>query len=101
MRDKLSLAAGILIGLTFLASGTGKVLGLEEIPAQVVDFISNTIPDIFLTPATVYFLFNVLIPYIFPWAELVLGCLLIIGFMPRLMAVLCLPLILAFGGTNV
>ena len=101
MRDKLSLAAGILIGLTFLASGTGKVLGLEEVPAQVVDFISSVIPDIFLTPATVYFLFNVLIPYILPWAELVLGCLLIIGFMPRLMAVLCLPLILAFGGTNV
>jgi len=101
MRDKTSLAAGILIGLTFLASGTGKVLGLEEVPAQVVDFISNSIPDIFLTPATVYFLFNVLIPYILPWAELVLGCFLIIGFMPRLMAVLCLPLILAFGGTNV
>ena len=97
----LSLIAAIIIGLTFLLSGTGKVAGFEETPAQVVDFITSIVPEFFLTPLTVAFLYKVLIPYIIPWLELILGVLLVIGFMPRLIAILCLPLLLAFMGTNI
>jgi len=100
-RDIISLVAGVLIGLTFLVSGTGKILGVVETPAQVVDFIGNFLPGIFITPAIIYFIFDILIPVVIPWAELILGACLLIGFLPRLMAVLCLPLLLAFMGTNV
>ena len=95
-----SLVAGLLIGITFLASGTGKVAGFEETPAQVVGFITSIVPEIFLTPLTISFLYKIFIPYIMPCAELILGLLLIIGFMPRLIAILCLPLLVAFMGTN-
>lgn len=98
---KVALVASILIGVTFLVSGTGKIAGVEETPAQVVDFITSIVPEFFLTPLTISFLYQIFIPYIVPWAEVILGLLLIIGFMPRLMAVLCLPLLLAFMGTNI
>ena len=96
----ISLVASVLIGLTLLVSGTGKILGVEETPAQVVDFISNFLPGIFITPATLDFLFYIFVPLIIPWTELILGACLLIGFLPRLMAVLCLPLLIAFMGTN-
>lgn len=99
-RNTISLVASALIGITFLVSGTGKIIGVEETPAQVVDFISNFLPAIFITPATIYFLFYIFVPHIMPWAEVILGACLLIGFLPRLMAVLCLPLLLAFMGTN-
>jgi peroxiredoxin/uncharacterized membrane protein YphA (DoxX/SURF4 family) len=99
-RNIISLVASVLIGLTLLVSGTGKILGVEETPAQVVDFISNFLPGIFITPATLYFLFYIFVPLVIPWTELILGACLLIGFLPRLMAVLCLPLLSAFMGTN-
>lgn len=100
IKDRISLAAGIFMGLTLLASGTGKILAAGEVPAQVLDFVSNTVPAIFLTPAVISFLINTFIPYVIPWAEFILGACLLIGFLPRLMAILCLPLIFAFLGTN-
>ncbi|MBM3118516.1 MAG: redoxin domain-containing protein [Chloroflexi bacterium] len=99
-RGRINLVASILIGLTLLVSGTGKILGIEETPAQVVDFISNFLPSIFITPATIYFLFDVFVPVVIPWVEVILGACLLIGFLPRLMAVLYLPLLAAFMGTN-
>ncbi|MBN2462535.1 MAG: redoxin domain-containing protein [Dehalococcoidia bacterium] len=99
-RSIISLVASVLIGLTLLVSGTGKIVGAEGVPAQIVDFISNIIPDIFITPATLSFLYNILIPHVFPWAEFILGACLLIGFLPRLMAVLTIPLLLSFLGTN-
>ncbi len=99
-RNIISLVASVLIGLTLLVSGTGKIVGAEGVPAQIVDFISNIIPDIFITPATLSFLYNILIPHVFPWAEFILGACLLIGFLPRLMAVLTIPLLLSFLGTN-
>jgi peroxiredoxin/uncharacterized membrane protein YphA (DoxX/SURF4 family) len=99
-RGRISLVASILIGLTLLVSGTGKIIGLEETPAQVIDFISNFLPSIFITPATIYFLFDIFVPLVIPWAEVILGACLLIGFLPRLMAILTIPLLLAFMGTN-
>jgi peroxiredoxin/uncharacterized membrane protein YphA (DoxX/SURF4 family) len=98
--DRVSLVAGIFIGLTFLVSGTGKIFASEKVPAQVLDFISNVMPEILVSPTTIDFLYSIFIPYIIPWAELILGCCLLIGFMPRLMAALSLPLFSVFLGTN-
>ena len=100
-RTIVYLAASLFISLTFLVSSTGKVFGFEEVSSQIVDFISYITPDILLTPSIVFFLFSIFIPYIFPWIEFLLGCFLIIGFMPRFMAVLCLPVLAAFIGTNI
>lgn len=100
IRDRTSLVAGMLMGLTFLASGTGKILAKGEVPAQILDFISNAVPTIFMTPTLIHFLINIFIPYVIPWAEFILGACLLIGFLPRLMAILSLPLVFAFLGTN-
>ena len=100
-RSISSLVASILIALVFLASGTGKAFGFGEVPGQTMDFIGYIVPDMLLTPTTVIFIYDIFIPYILPWTELVLGCLLLIGFVPRLIAVLCLPLSLALMGNNI
>lgn len=99
--DKASLAASILIGLVFLASGSGKLLAPHEAPGQLIDFISAVIPEAVLIPWVLHFLYNILVPYILPSAELILSIMLLIGFVPRLAAALCIPLVIAFASTNV
>lgn len=99
-RGIISLIASVVIGVTLLVSGTGKILASGEVSAQVLDFITNVTPEVFITPATIHFLINILVPHIIPWLEFILGSCLIIGFAPRLIAVLCLPLLTAFLGTN-
>ena len=101
VKDIISLVAGLLIAFTFIASGTGKLFGGMETPAQVMAFINATIPEALLTPFFVDFLYKVLVPVVFPWAELILGIALLIGLMPRLAAVLALPMIAAFMATNI
>ena len=99
-KARVSLVASILIGLVLLASGTGKIIGYGEVPGQTIEFLGHVIPMSILTPGVVFFLYDILIPYIIPWVELVMGCFLIIGFAPRLMAVISLPLTLVFMGNN-
>jgi len=96
-----SLASSLLIGLVFLASGSGKLLAPHEAPGQVVDFISAIAPQALLTPWVLHFLYNILVPYILPSAELILGIMLLIGLVPRLAAILCIPLVIAFASTNI
>ena len=100
-KDIISLAAGLLIGFTFIASGTGKLFGDFETPAQVIGFINAMMPDVLLTPPIVSFFYKILVPIVFPWAELILGIALVVGFMPRLAALFTLPMIAAFMGTNI
>ena len=100
-RNIISLIAIIILGITFIVSGTGKLLGLEEVPSQITDFINAIIPSFMLTPGMIYFLYHILIPHLFPWAELILGLFILIGFVPRLIAILYLPLLLSFLGTNI
>ena len=97
----VSLVAAILLGLIFIASGTGKLFGDIETSAQVISFINDILPEALLIPPVIYFIYNILVPYLFPIAELVLGVCLLIGFVPALAALLSLPLLLVFMATNI
>jgi peroxiredoxin/uncharacterized membrane protein YphA (DoxX/SURF4 family) len=101
VREYSSLIAGLLIGLTFLASGTGKLLGELETSSQVMNFIYAVLPEFLLSPWLLHFIVKIVVPYIFPIAELLLGILLLLGFVPRLSALLCIPLSAIFAATNV
>ena len=100
-KDIISLLAGLLIAFTFIASGTGKLFGDMETPAQIMAFINAIIPEALLTPLFIDFIYKILVPVIFPWAELILGMALLTGLMPRLAAAFTLPLLTAFMGTNI
>jgi uncharacterized membrane protein YphA (DoxX/SURF4 family) len=99
-RATVSLVAGILIGLTFLLSGSGKVFGYGEMPGQTMNFIASIIPDAWLTPQLAFFIGDIFFPYIIPWTELCLGILLLVRIWPRFWAALTLPLTAAFMANN-
>ncbi len=101
IRFIISLVACILIGVTLIFSGTGKLLEFGEMPGQTAEFIGRVIPDAWLTSTTVFLIYDVLIPYVLPVAELVLGIMLLIGFVPPLIAVLVIPLTLLFMANNI
>jgi uncharacterized membrane protein YphA (DoxX/SURF4 family) len=100
VRSIVSLVASILLGLTLLIAGSGKVFGFGEMPGQTMKFIGAILPDSLLTPGLAYFIGDILFPYIIPWTELSLGILLLLRIWPRLIAALCLPLIAAFMANN-
>ena len=84
----LVVVSAILLGLTLLVSGTGKLPGQTE-------FIDALLKS-FWTPVVAYF-----IGYCLPWVETGLGILLLLGFFPRIAAVLSFPLALGFMANNV
>lgn len=96
----MSLVAGILIGITFLVSGSGKAFGYGEMPGQTIQFIANVIPLAWLTPKFVLFLTDIFFPIILPWTELCLGILLLTRIWPRFFAAITLPLTAAFMANN-
>jgi uncharacterized membrane protein YphA (DoxX/SURF4 family) len=100
VRATTSLVASILVGLTLLIAGSGKVFGFGEMPGQTMQFLGWAIPDALLTPGVALFIGDIFLPYIIPWIELALGILLILRIWPRLIAVLCLPLTMAFMANN-
>lgn len=86
-RGLVSLGSSIVLGLILLVSGSGKVPGQTE-------FIDALLKS-FWTPPLAY-----VISHYLPWVEIVLGVLLLIGVLPRIAAVLCLPLIAGFIANN-
>jgi len=97
----VSLVACILVGLTLIASGSGKAIGFGEVPGQTAEFVGDVLPAAFINSTTVFIIYEIFIPYIFPAAELILGIFLLIGFVPRLTAVICIPLTLLFMSNNI
>jgi uncharacterized membrane protein YphA (DoxX/SURF4 family) len=100
VRSIVSLVASILVGLTLLLAGSGKVFGFGEMPGQTMQFIGAIMPDAWLTPGVAYFIGDIFFPYLIPWTELCLGILLLLHIWPRLMATISLPLTVAFMVNN-
>lgn len=90
-----------MVGVTLIVAGTGKAIGFGEVPGQTVEFIGDVLPAAFINSTAVFIIYEVFIPYVFPGVEMILGIFLLIGFVPRLAAVICLPLTLAFMSNNI
>jgi len=99
VRSVISIVACMLIGLTLIFAGAGKLADLGQIPGQT-EFLDRLIPDFLLTPEFARFIGTVLIPWILPSVETIFGLLLVIGIWPRLVALLVLPLVLGFMANN-
>jgi len=100
LRSTINLVASILLGLTLLIAGSGKVFGFGEMPGQTMQFIGAILPDAWLTPKVAIFFGDILFPCIIPWAELSLGIFLLLSIWPRLMAAISLSLLTAFMANN-
>ncbi len=87
IRDRVALVSTILLGITLLVAGSGKVPGQTEF----IDILLGS----FWTPTLAYF-----IGYFLPWIEIILGVLLLLGVYSRIAAALCLPLIAGFIVNN-
>ena len=81
------VTSAVLVGLTLLISGTGKIPGQTE-------FIWALLKS-FWTPGMAYFIGSYL-----PWIEIILGVLLIFGILPRMAAALFLPVAAGFIANN-
>jgi len=97
----VSIASAILLGLILIASGTGKLFGDIETSSQVMAFINDLLPEALLVPPVIFFIYNILVPYLFPIAELILGLCLLIGLVPAMAALISLPLMLVFMATKI
>ena len=99
VRGIISIVACILIGLTLIFAGGGKLANLGTIPGQT-EFLDRFIPDFLMTPDFARFIGLVMIPWILPITEVILGLLLVIGLWPRFIAILVLPMVLGFMANN-
>ena len=99
VRSVISIVACLLIGLTLIFAGGVKLANLGQIPGQT-EFLDRFIPDFLMTPDFARFIGLVVIPWILPIAELLIGLMLVIGLWPRFMAILVLPLTLGFMANN-
>ena len=79
----IAIGASIILGMTFIFSGLGKLLGLEELLATtwLLPVISQELGTI--------------IAYVLPWFELLLGIVLIAGICTLLAASFAFPLVLS------
>ncbi len=80
----LTLGASMVLGLVFVTAGVGKLVGQSA-------FLLNIQSVSFFPP-----IFVAIIGYWLPWAELVLGLLLIAGVFTQLVALVSTALVAAF-----
>ena len=83
-----SAVASIILGLVFIFSGVGKLL-------HQIDFLNTLLNNSFLTTFLAY-----VVAYALPWAELILGALLIAGISVKLMASLSAVIVAGFVASN-
>lgn len=88
-RNLLSLAAGLALALILLAAGVGKLLAQTEFAGVLL--VQTFLPEGIAK----------LVGYSVPIAEITIGGFLLVGFYPKLMAVLSLPLSFTFMANNV
>ena len=82
------LTSTIIIGITLIISGTGKLPGQTE--------FADALLKSFWTPSTAY----VIVHYL-PWLETILGILLLLGIFPGITAPICLLRFAGFISNNV
>ena len=99
VRSVISIVACLIVGLTLILAGGGKLANLGQVPGQT-EFLDRFIPDFLMTPDFARFIGLVFIPWILPIAEILIGLALVIGIWPRLIAILFLPLVLGFMANN-
>ena len=80
-------ACAVLLGLVFLAAGTGKALGQSE--------FTHALEGLFFTPEMAS-----IIAHSLPWLEISLGILLVIGIVPKITSALSIGLISGFIVSN-
>ena len=86
-RYLIVIGSAILLGLTLLVSGTGKLPGQTE--------FADALLKSFWTPPIAYF-----VGYCLPWVEVGLGVFLLLGLFPRIVAAICVPLTAGFIANN-
>ena len=79
--------SAMLVGLMLLVSGAAMLPGQTEFADALLKSL--------WTPTAAYF-----ISYYLPWVEICLGIFLLLGLFPRIVATLCVPLILGFIANN-
>ena len=80
-------ACAVLLGLVFLAAGTGKALGQSE--------FTHALEGSFFAPVMA----NIIARYL-PWLEISLGVLLVMGIFPKITSALSIGLISGFIVSN-
>jgi uncharacterized membrane protein YphA (DoxX/SURF4 family) len=100
VRGIISYAACLIIAFIMFFAGTGKLIGMGQMPGQT-EFLDRFIPDFLLTPETAQFIGTVFIPYMLPVIETVLAVLLVVGLWPRVVALIVIPLTLGFMANNI
>ena len=91
-RDLIALGPSTYIGLVLIMSGVGKILG-QEIPGQM-EFVDLLLKSLW-TPTMAHLIADVL-----PVGEIILGVVLLLGIFTRIVAGLCIPLIIGFMASN-
>ena len=99
-RSIISLVASIIVGLVLAFAGSGKLLGVGEMPGQTMMFLSEILPDFLFTPGIANFIGSILLPLIIPSVELFLGICLLLGMWPRFIAIFCMLLASVFMADN-
>ena len=93
-RYSIGLTACILLGLTLLASGIGKLF--MNLPNET-EFIQQLSPVFMMSP-----LVASMFAYALPWVEIFAGVLLLLQIFPSLVAtIICVPLTIGFATNNI
>jgi uncharacterized membrane protein YphA (DoxX/SURF4 family) len=106
-RNIIAIVACIFIGITMLMSGSGKMfVPGGDVPGQTIDFIGQVMARAHFIPdawkiSFIPFLYDIAIPKVLPAVELAFGLLFLVGFAPRLIAAIFVPLPLLFMGNNI
>ncbi len=86
----------VLLGLTLLVAGIGKLPGLTELgtfPGQT-EFFDKIFGPLYQTV-------NFFVKNILPWIEVVVGLALVLAIYPRIAAIVTLPLTAGFMSSNI
>lgn len=88
-RRRITIGAGIILGLIFIASAVGKLVE----PTDLINSLSRTS----ILPANL----SAVLASVLPWAELVVGISLLLGVLLRFMSGISYLLIMGFIAQNI